>query len=196
MKQTSSVSGSACAVLVLVLLLLAAPARASCGIAPPMDEAIRSSVAAFVGTVVELENARRWATVEVIDVWKGEVGSRVEVRGGPGGPKGGGTVVTSVDRYMRLGVTYLFVPYLGDGEVFRDNACSRTTRYRDGLARFRPPDAPAPSTSATAHSPTPAPNAEPDPGSWTAGWAVGVSAAVAAVAGVVWVVARRGRRTS
>lgn len=138
----------------LAFVARAAPAIASCAPAPPIRSAVRDAEAAFVGTVVELENLRRWATVEVGEVWKGDVAPLVEVRGGPADPKGETTVVTSVDRHFREGVPYLFVPFRGNGEVFRDNACTVTSRYRPEMARFRPTPAAVPSASA---------DVEPDP---------------------------------
>ena len=159
---------------------------------PPLDEAIEDAPAAFVGTVVNLENLRRWATVEVADVWKGQVEPLVEVRGGPADPKGGGTVVTSVDRHLRLRVTYLFVPHRGEGGIFRDNACSATTRYDEELLRFRPASAPEPTSSPVGGSPRPSPSdltRSDDKAAW---WLAGGFAVV--LAGLLWfVIAHRGR---
>ena len=178
----------------LVVLLIDSPAAASCGVVPPMDEAISEAPAAFVGTVVDLENLRRWATVEVADVWKGEVDPLVEVRGGPADPEGGGTVVTSVDRHMRLGTTYLFVPHRGEGAIFRDNACSATTRYDAELLRFRPGGAEeqSPSPSPVAESTRPSPSALTQDDSEATAWVAGGFALL--VAGLLWfVIARRAR---
>ena len=108
-----------------------------------MNQAISESAATFVGTVSALENGRRWATVDVLEVWKGEtrLTPEVIVKAGPKDPPGPGGVATSIDRYYRLGETYLFVVYGGQGSTFRDSNCSRTTRFSPELARFRPASA-------------------------------------------------------
>lgn len=176
----------------LVVLFVDSPARASCGLVPPLDEAIENAPAAFVGTIVDLENLRRWATVEVSDVWKGEVDPLVEVRGGPADPKGGGSVVTSVDRHFRLGVTYLFVPHRGQGDIFRDNACSATTGYDDELLSFRPGGAADPTPSPIGESPRPSPSTLTKGDDSSAAWVAGGFAVV--LGGLLWfVIARRGR---
>ena len=122
----------------------------------PMDEAISDSAATFVGTVSALENDRRWATVDVLEAWKGgtRVSAEVLVKAGPKDPPGPSGVATSTDRRYRLNETYLFVVYGGQGSTFRDSNCSRTTRFSPRLARFRPEalettPAPPPSPSPT-----------------------------------------------
>ena len=134
---------------VAIVPWVATRARASCIGPPPTREAIREVPAVFVGTVVEIANMRRWVTVEVLDVWKGQVDPEVEVRAGPKDPPGPTRVASSVDRHYRLGETYLFFPYRGDGEIFRDSNCSRTTRYEPSLERFRPTPISSPSESTT-----------------------------------------------
>ncbi len=154
---------------------LAAPAAASCVAPPPLAQAIDEAPAAFVGTVTATSNARRWATVEVIEVWAGDVAGVVEIRGGTADPPGPVGASSSVDRTYREGATYLFLPFGGNGDVFRDNACSSTTRFRAGLERFRPGDEAPPGPSEAAPR-------EGD-GSFPLWWVA--AAAAAAVGGVV-----------
>ena len=134
----------AVAVIGLSLVLLGssvAPARASCVAPRPFPREIEDAPAVFVGTVVDAENENRWAMVEVSDVWKGEVDDRVEVRAGPKDPPGPMSTITSVDRSYKEGTAYLFVPFRGSGDLFRDNICTRTTVYKPSLDRFRPASA-------------------------------------------------------
>lgn len=138
--------------LLLALVAVAGPARASCMPPAPYEQAIEEAPAVFVGEVVHLENERRWATVDVHEVWKGRnVSPTVEVRAGPKDPPGGLSTITSVDRHYKAGRSYLFVPYKRNAGIFRDNACTRTTLYRSKLDRFRPAGAAAPSP--TVHAP-------------------------------------------
>ena len=136
-------------------LLLPSTASASCFGPIPMDDAIAESAAAFVGTVSALENDRRWATVDVLETWKGgtRVTSEVVIKAGPKDPPGPGGVASSIDRRYCLGETYLFVVYGGQGSTFRDSNCSRTTRFDPRLARFRP--------AGLATSPAPEPSPSP-----------------------------------
>jgi len=113
-------------------------AAASCGAIPKMVRAIKHAPAVFVGEVQDVRSRRRWATVAVREVWKGKVSERVEVRSGEFDAPGGLTTISSVDRFYDAGSTYLFVPFAREGDVFKDNACTRTTRYRDELQTFRP----------------------------------------------------------
>ena len=134
--------------IVLVLQLPTPPAAASCAGPVPVAQAIEEASAVFVGTVVGLENMRRWATVEISDTWKGPVEDVVEVRAGPKDPPGPISAASSVDRYYKRGLDYLFVLYQGRGGVYRDSNCSGTTRFKPRLQRFRP-------ASATTASPSP-----------------------------------------
>lgn len=122
------------------LQLLAAPAAASCGPVNTMKRAVRTAPAVFVGTVVGLRSGGRWATASVEAVWKGDlqVSQQVEVRSGLFDPPGGLSSMSSVDRFYKQGMTYLFVPFRERNGAFRDNACTRTTRYRTVLERFNP----------------------------------------------------------
>ncbi|MFN2525116.1 MAG: hypothetical protein ABR505_02470, partial [Actinomycetota bacterium] len=60
-----------------------------------------------------------------------------------------------VDRHYELHREYLFVPHQRKGSVFRDSACSRTTRFRTELTRFRPSGAEEPSATPSPESPSP-----------------------------------------
>lgn len=113
-------------------------AVASCAPSPPMRTAIDDAPVVFVGTVREVTNSDRWATVEVTEVWKGDVEAQVEVKAGPEDPAGPMGVASSVDRTYDAGKTYLFLPHAGSRNEFKDSICSRTTVYREDLARFRP----------------------------------------------------------
>ena len=115
-----------------------------------------SAPAVFVGTVAAVENHGTWAIVDVIEVWKGVVDDRVEVRAGPKDPPGPISVATSVDRSYREGKTYLFLPYAGSGGRFKDNACTATSVYRPELERLRP-------ASLAGPSPSPSPSSDTGP---------------------------------
>ncbi|MDQ3913954.1 MAG: hypothetical protein M3323_01295 [Actinomycetota bacterium] len=176
--RSSIERAAAVALLAAIMSASFAPAaRASCAGLPPMRQALRDAPAAFVGAVVATTNDGRWATVEVSEVWKGDVDARVEVRGGQADPPGPINVASSVDRHYREGKTYLFVPHAGSGSTFKDNSCTSTTAYRAALARFRPTGAIDP------------PAADNDGGDGFPYWIVG---AAAAAAGIV-LVARRVR---
>ncbi len=170
-----------------VVFSVATPASASCVIPPPMAKAIREAPAVFVGTVVETSNMRRWVTVAVSEVWKGNVGPEVEVRAGPKDPPGPTGVSTSVDRHYRDGETYLFLPYRGDGNKFRDSDCSRTTRYESRLDRFKPAGAESPSPSESNDGSSEAAPEEDGGGGSISGWVIGVALIVALGAGLVLV---------
>lgn len=134
--------------LLLGFQLSSSPAAAKCAGQVPTRQTIADASAVFVGTVVELENMKRWATVEVVDVWSGSVDAVVVVRAGPKDPPGPISAASDIDREYRLGQEYLFVPYHGEGARFRDNNCTSTTRYETRLDRLRP-------ASAAYVSPTP-----------------------------------------
>lgn len=165
------------------VLALPSSARASCISPPPFPQAIAGAPAVFVGEVVDLSGSGRWATVEVREVWSGgELPQRVEVRGGPRREN----VATSADRHFKLSREYLFLPYERDGSVFKDNACTRTTRFRPELARFRPESVDEP-------SPTPPPGTSPldvDDRADFPGWLL-IGVVIAAALGVAVVLARR-----
>lgn len=156
----------------------AGPAAASCAPPIPMGTALDDAPAVFVGTVRDVTNGDRWATVEVTDVWKGDVDALVQVKAGPKDPPGPLGAASSVDRTYREGKTYLFVPHSGRGIEFQDSICSATTVYRDALDRFRPADAVRPPGDAVVDD------------SATPWWAIGAAAA-AAVAGATLLLRRR-----
>ena len=120
------------------LVLAAGAAHASCAVPPPIGRAVDEADIVFIGTVTQTTNDDRWATVEVQEVWKGEgIEAVVEVKSGPADPPGPVSPVSSTDRTFEEGVRYLFFPYRVDNEL-HDDDCTNTTRYRDGLDRFRP----------------------------------------------------------
>jgi hypothetical protein len=119
------------------LLVLPSTALASCAELPSTSEAIAKARTVFVGTVDHVENLRRWVEVDVADVWKGEVGDRVEVRAGPPDPPGPIQAGSSGDRSYKLGESYLFVLW-DRSEPFRDDNCSATTQWGPELGEFNP----------------------------------------------------------
>ena len=132
------------------------PAQASCALPPPLRTAIAQSEHVFVGTVTNLENSRRWATVEVEEVWNDEdLPEEVEVRAGPKDPPGPISSASSVDRSFRLGQRYIFLPFERRGSIFIDNACSRTSRFRPSYERFAPesPEPPQETDQPSANEP-------------------------------------------
>ena len=139
-------------------LALSQPAAASCITLPPLDEALAAAPVTFVGTVVETKHDGRTATFEVEEVWKGSVGARVVVNGGPEidametAEANGGGIVTSVDRAYETGVRYLVVPFGTRGNVMTDNACSSTQPYTAALASHAPPGATPPADTGNVDS--------------------------------------------
>lgn len=168
-----------------VLVLSGPGAWASCAAPEPFAKAFDSAPAVFTGTVIGLDNGRRWATVDVDELWTGDaIPPEVEVRAGPQDPPGPTNVGSSVERHFRMGARYLFVPYRRNGSIFRDNNCTRTTVFRPALERLRPPGAEAMHPSRT---PTPASDESPtsasdDPGDSGTPWAPIALGAVAVVA--------------
>ena len=136
----------------------AGPALASCALAPPLGSAVEEASHVFVGTVTAVENGRRWVSVRVEEVWKGEdLPEEVEVRAGPKDPPGPMGAATSVDRTFQLSERYLFVPYDRNGSIFRDNACTNTSLFRASYERFAPEPSASPQVTEpddeSAHSP-------------------------------------------
>lgn len=120
------------------------PALASTCLGRPLDEAIHSAPAVFVGTVTSVSHGGRLASVRVEEIWKGDVAPEVDVWGGGGGlpavvDKTAGRRITGTfaDRTFEPSDQYLFVPQAQRGNTFRDNACSNTTDFRDALRRYR-----------------------------------------------------------
>jgi hypothetical protein len=154
-------------------------AAASCAEPPPPVQALEAAELVFVGTVVDLRNEQRTATVAVEEIWKGPaVPATVTVSGAqePG-------VFTSVDRTFALGTTYVFIlptarthPETG---AFVDNACSPTRRLDAELAALAPAERALPIT-ATAQPPG---SGREDPPWWLLGLAAfGVAVGAAGVA--------------
>lgn len=161
--------------LTLAWLAIAGPVAADCEMAPPLPDALDEAPVAFVGSVAALRGPA--ATFAVSEVWAGELGPVVEVRGLSERSVGRSTVgeqsFVEDDRRWELGETYLVVPIV-DGSVLRDSICTATTEWTEDLAAHRPSDAVFPST--TPSSPMPA---------------LIVASLIAAVAATAWVVSRR-----
>ena len=106
---------------------------ASCAPIVSLQEALLLAETVFVGSVTQLENDNRWATVRVEERWKAarDLPETVQVRGGPEP----GTA-TSVDRVFAPG-RYLFVVTRGPGYL-EDTSCSATTPWTDDMAALRP----------------------------------------------------------
>lgn len=129
--------------------ILAAPgaALADCMASPPIEIALSGADIVFVGTVTEVGNGGRWASVIVEDIWKGpDLPGTIIVRGGPEG-----NAASSVDRSFDAGVRYLFFPVLAPqpaGEplpveiaALTDNSCTSTQPLTPEIAGLRPSDA-------------------------------------------------------
>ena len=153
---------------IVAAMLAPTAAQASCVLPPPLRRAIADAPAVFVGTVTEARFNDRWATVSIVEIWKGEsIPFSVEVRSGVGSSN----TVTSVDRFYEIGETYLFIPYARKDLVFRDNACTNTTVFTDRVAEFRPATFSTPSPSGEP-IPTPVPSIEPSDQERTWVWIV------------------------
>ena len=134
---------------VVALGLVAAPMATAdttgvtdCAPPLPIEKAVFSDLV-FVGRVTDVANQGRSATVEVTEVWRGDVPTPVTVNGGsdPTNP-------AEDDRSFEVGVTYLFIPAQIDGlrqGFVTDSVCSSTTPWTDDLARLRPADVGQPS---------------------------------------------------
>ena len=123
------------AVCLVVLGVHVGPAFASCATPPgSLRERLQASEIVFVGRVVATEAGGSVANVAVESVWRGDVDGNVVVSGGEGAP---GTI-TSVDASYQAGRRYLFVPWRGTGQRFRDNSCTDTRLWRARYAALRP----------------------------------------------------------
>ena len=120
-------------------LLAPSSALADCEPAGPVDQALSEAEVAFVGTVLAVDGPV--ATFTVHEVWTGEVGDTVEVRGSfdeLGAPDAGsGAGFSEDDRRWNLGTTYLVVPWVAEG-VLRDHICTATTEWTSELGSLRP----------------------------------------------------------
>jgi len=126
------------------------PVIADCQMAPPIEEAVRTAELAFVGTVTEVANGGRSASVRVEEVWRGgEMPASVTVLGGmdPAQPM-------EDDRTFEAGVRYLFLPFAIDRQLV-DNICSATRPWVDELEAVRPAgvQTPAPTAAPAALGP-------------------------------------------
>jgi hypothetical protein len=128
--------------LLAAVLVGPAPVLADCVAPPPIEKAVAGAEIVFVGTVTAVESAGRTASVNVEEVWRGDVPAEV-VLNDDLDPD----VISSVDRTFDVGVRYLFLPSAEDGRLI-DTQCSSTVAWDDGLAAFRPAEAhqPVPGT--------------------------------------------------
>lgn len=143
------------AVTAAVLGVHMTPAQGSCAMPPgSLRERLQASEIVFLGSVTSTDAGGTTATVAVESVWRGEVNDQVVVSGGEGAPG----VISSVDRSYQEGRRYLFVPWRGTGERFRDNSCTDTRPWRARYAALRPASAvdviPEASPGATPESPS------------------------------------------
>ncbi len=145
----------AVAVLLIPMVGLAAPASASCAPPLPIGQALDEASYVFVGTVTALRSDDRYATLDVEEVWRGDLAATVEVNGGPspadvGAAEADGlSISTSVDRTYTLDQRYLVVSSGMEAGVLADNACSATTEYTDDFDQFRPVDSYVPTAAPT-----------------------------------------------
>ncbi|HEX7197239.1 MAG TPA: hypothetical protein VF364_10470 [Candidatus Limnocylindria bacterium] len=121
------------AVLALGALVAPVPVAADCDLSGTVDEAIAAKRIVFVGDVADLDGSA--ATFAVREVWSGDVGPTVTVRG-----LSDDGMVSEDDRTWTKGATYLVVPYV-DGGVLRDNICTASTHWDEDLLDLRPPGA-------------------------------------------------------
>lgn len=130
-----------------MLTIPAGAAHASCAEPVPTAQALAEAPDVFVGTVTGLDWQERVATVEVDEVWKGDVGAVAIVNGASPlsvlreAQARGQDVWTSVDRTYAAGGRYLFVPHSRDEAAYLDTQCSATQAYTADLDPLRPADA-------------------------------------------------------
>jgi hypothetical protein len=122
-------------------LAVAAPAHAEtfpgCPEALPIRDAVAAAPIAFLGTVTDVKDEDRLATVEVIRIWRGApLPPKVEVRGTVATQA---KVHTALDRSYAKGATYLFLPTSGRKPHLVENQCSATTLLTGELAALQPP---------------------------------------------------------
>lgn len=123
----------------VVATLTPSIAGASCAGVVSVQDSVRSAPTVFVGTVLDVSNGGRVATVRVDDVWRGRgIAASVDVVGSPDL----NAAATSVDRTYAAGSQYLFVPDGGGPQHFSDNNCTATQIYAGTLAALRPASAP------------------------------------------------------
>ena len=110
-----------------------------CAPPPPLDQAVATSEVVFVGTVVATGFEGRSATVQVQEVWRGDIAETVTVDGGQNP-----AALGEDDRVFDLGVKYIFLPTHRDGRLI-DSVCGPTVQWAEAANALRPADAHAPS---------------------------------------------------
>lgn len=136
---------------VLFAVSTAPPAEASCALGPSIEEQLALADAVFVGTVHQVANESRTATVEIHEVWTGpDLPASVVVHGGQE------EMTTSADRLFEAGIRYLFAVSARDGRL-EDNGCSATQPWTDQLIALRPEEPRLPVASPEAGGDVPAP---------------------------------------
>lgn len=140
------------AILAILAAAAAGPVAADCDLAGPPEEVLPTARIAFVGRAIAVNGPI--ARFAVIEVWAGQVGEVVEVRGlfDPPDPKAVGQDVRQrvevIDQVARIqfseddrqwveGAVYLVIPFVDSG-VLRDHICTATTEWTDELAALRP----------------------------------------------------------
>ena len=172
-------------------------AAASCAAPLAVDGAIKRADVVVVGTVTATRSRGRIATVHIDDLWKGHLGGKFEVFGGPASDN----TMTTVDRTYEVGKRYLLFAYEPAahgypstfGGRYEDNSCSDTQPWTSALRKYRPAGA------RTIHHETR--STQPSPSLQRAGkaahdgrpWIVVVALALA-FAGIISVVVRHRRR--
>ena len=121
---------------------------ADCAPVAPLEKSVFSELV-FVGRVTEVANGGRSATVEVSEVWRGDIPPSVTVDGGFNPAD-----VAEDDRIFDVGATYLFIPSVIDTRIV-DGVCSPTVQWTDDLGRFRPADAHGPSLARSVNGSNP-----------------------------------------
>lgn len=167
------------------------PAAAACASPPDPVAAMTMADVVFVGSVAEVSDLGRVATMDVLEIWKGpDIGTPVVVNGS----FSGGDVVGSNDRTYQLGQTYLVVPF-GTRAPFFDEVCSATRTFTPSGGTIPGPYQQAVG-AVTARVPTPSAAAEPGGGGSTGPLVVGgVAGLCALMALVVWRMRRKQKPT-
>jgi hypothetical protein len=180
---------------VIAFLALTQPAAASCMTLPPLEKALAAAPLVFVGTANDTQHEGRTATFDVEEIWKGSVGARVFVNGGPTiremerAEANGQVAATSVDRTYEQGVRYLVVPFGAKGGVLTDNACSSTQPYTAQLASHAPSGAAPPESATSALAPTSSDEDDAEPWQFAL-----VTLGMVALLALALMIARRARR--
>ena len=116
---------AAAALAVALVAITPAPAQAACNFVPSVSQALAQRPIAFVGEVQSVSEEGRVATIEVLEIWKGEGVSRYTRVWGY--DVGAGAELTP-DQWWAVGSTYLVIP-----ETLRvpfvATACSGTVEF-------------------------------------------------------------------